>query len=78
MEQIPGMRKYTFQDGFTATNSYPITQDEKGYLSIGTGNGRVPFDGKSFIEMQQIHHTDNSDILRCVILDKGVCMFYVN
>jgi hypothetical protein len=46
--QVPGMRKYTQQDGFSATNGYEFEQDERGFLWIGTDNGGVSFDGKKF------------------------------
>jgi hypothetical protein len=46
--QLPGMRKYTQQDGFTATSGFEFEQDERGFLWIGTDNGGMSFDGKKF------------------------------
>ncbi|HTN16330.1 MAG TPA: hypothetical protein VL092_01520, partial [Chitinophagaceae bacterium] len=74
--QIPGMRKYTQLDGFRANTGYAIRQDKKGYLWIGTDNGGVRFDGKTFKELQQIHHSDNPEILECTPLpgNRIVCI----
>lgn len=46
--QLPGMRKYTQLDGFTATNGYEFAQDARGLMWIGTDNGGMSFDGKKF------------------------------
>lgn len=48
LAQLPGMRRYTQLDGFTATNSYDLAQDARGVLWVGTDNGGMRFDGKKF------------------------------
>ncbi|MBL7711999.1 MAG: histidine kinase, partial [Chitinophagaceae bacterium] len=48
--------------------AYIMRQDEKGYLWIGTDNGGVRFDGKTFKELQPIHRADNPEILECTPL----------
>lgn len=67
--QIPGIRKYSLQDGFTATNGYLIEQDDQGYLWIGTDNGGLCFDGKRFRQLQEANHSGDADILQCVPLN---------
>jgi hypothetical protein len=42
------MRKYTQLDGFSATNGFELSQDDRGVLWIGTDNGGMSFDGKKF------------------------------
>lgn len=46
--QIPGMKVYSQFDGYVATIGYVITQDEKGFIWIGTDKGAICFDGKRF------------------------------
>jgi len=67
-QQIPGLRKYTELDGYTATNGYLMNQDEKGYLWIGTDNGGMCFDGHRFRVLQQVRQLQDADILACVPL----------
>jgi hypothetical protein len=64
------MRKYTQLDGYKATTGYTIQQDNEGYIWMGTDNGGVRFDGKTFKELQPIHQSVNPDILTCVPLSE--------
>ncbi len=61
--QIPGMRKYTQQDGFSATNGYEFEQDERGFLWIGTDNGGISFDGKKFRGIMEKESFPDAEIL---------------
>ncbi|HTN17266.1 MAG TPA: histidine kinase [Chitinophagaceae bacterium] len=74
--QVPGMRKYTLLDGFTANNSYYIDQDKRGYVWIGTDNGGMRFDGRQFAELQQFYRPDNKVILRCALVDSAVMLLF--
>lgn len=69
--QIPGMRKYTQIDGYTATTGYEIEQDEKGYIWIGTDNGGMRFDGKAFRLIQGMQSSPDKEILYCRPLGSG-------
>jgi hypothetical protein len=70
--QIPGMRKYTQLDGYTATTGYEMEQDEKGYIAIGTDNGGMRFDGKIFHALQnEARHSPDKEILFCCPLGAG-------
>ncbi len=62
--QLLGMRKYTQLDGFSATNSYEFTQDERGLLWIGTDNGGMTFDGKKFKMLLDKRSFGDVEILR--------------
>lgn len=68
--QMPGMRKYTQLDGFTATTGYTINQDKKGYIWLGTDNGGVFFDGKNFRSVLGEHRIPDTDIINCYPLGK--------
>lgn len=46
--QVPGMKVYSQFDGYTATIGYVISQDDKGFIWIGTDKGAICFDGKRF------------------------------
>lgn len=46
--QVPGMKVYSQFDGYTATIGYVITQDDKGFIWVGTDKGAICFDGKRF------------------------------
>lgn len=61
--QVPGMRKYTQQDGFSATNGYEFEQDERGFLWIGTDNGGMSFDGKKFRGLLEKDNFPDAEIL---------------
>jgi ligand-binding sensor domain-containing protein len=63
--QVPGMRKYTQLDGYTATVGYEINQDEKGYIWLGTDNGGMNFDGKVFRQAQNTGNGSDAEILFC-------------
>lgn len=63
--QIPGMRKYTQLDGFTASTGYNIDQDELGCLWIGTDNGSMSFDGKRFYTTVNDRRFPDVEILDC-------------
>lgn len=76
LAQVPGMRKYTLVDGFTANNGYYIDQDKRGYLWIGTDNGGMRFDGKQFVELQQYNRLRNMVILRCAFVDSSVVFLF--
>lgn len=64
--QIPGMRKYTQQDGFSATSGYEFEQDERGFLWIGTDNGGMSFDGKKFRGLLEKDNFPDAEILGIV------------
>lgn len=57
------MRRYTQQDGFSATNGYEFEQDERGFLWIGTDNGGVSFDGKKFRGLLEKDNFPDAEIL---------------
>ena len=61
--QIPGMRKYTQLDGYTATKGYEIEQDERGNILLGTDNGGMIFDGKKFRIALNIQQAPDAEIL---------------
>ncbi len=42
------MKVYSQFDGYAATTGYVITQDEKGFIWVGTDKGAICFDGKRF------------------------------
>jgi hypothetical protein len=63
--QLPGMRKYTLIDGYTATNGYVIQQDQKGFLWLGTENGALRFDGKRFQVLRDRLMPADQEILSC-------------
>lgn len=63
--QLPGMRKYTLIDGYTATNGYVIQQDQKGFLWLGTENGALRFDGKKFQVLRDQLMPADQEILSC-------------
>lgn len=69
--QIPGMRKYTQLDGYNATKGYEIEQDEKGYIWLGTDNGGMSFDGKTFRLAQSAPSSPDAEILFCRPLGGG-------
>jgi ligand-binding sensor domain-containing protein len=63
--QIPGIRKYTQLDGYTASKGYEINQDEKGYIWLGTDNGGMRFDGNTFSIAQDTKNSADAEILNC-------------
>ena len=63
--QLPGMRKYTLTDGYTATNGYVVQQDQKGFIWLGTENGALRFDGKKFQVMRDKRMPADQEILSC-------------
>jgi hypothetical protein len=63
--QLPGMRKYTLIDGYTATNGYVIQQDQKGFIWLGTENGALRFDGKKFQVLRDKLRPADQEILSC-------------
>lgn len=69
--QLPGMRKYTLIDGYTATNGYVIQQDQKGFLWLGTENGALRFDGKRFQVLRDQLMPADQEILSCNPYGKG-------
>ncbi len=73
--QLPGMRKYTQLDGFSATNSYEFAQDERGLLWIGTDNGGMTFDGKKFKTLLDKRSFGDVEILRIQPLGNDRCLF---
>lgn len=69
--QMPGMRRYTQLDGFSATVGYSLNQDKKGYLWMGTDNGGLSFDGKNFRSVLRNYRIPDTDILDCYPLGKN-------
>lgn len=61
--QIPGMRKFTQVDGYTATKGYEIEQDETGNILLGTDNGGMIFDGKKFRVAMDTRQSPDAEIL---------------
>jgi hypothetical protein len=72
--QIPGLKKYTQIDGFTATNGYRITQDSIGQICIGTDNGGMRFDGKRFTFLSDSSNGSDAEIFLCFPLDKDLLL----
>ena len=68
--QIPGMRKYTLLDGFSATNGYEFSQDDRGILWIGTDNGGMSFDGKKFKILLEKGSFPDAEILDIIPLGR--------
>lgn len=71
LAQIPGMRKYTQLDGYNATRGYELDQDEKGYIWLGTDNGGMSFDGKTFRPALGAANSPDAEILFCRPLGAG-------
>lgn len=69
--QTAGLRKFTQLDGYTASNGYIVQQDERGYIWIGTDNGGMSFDGKTFRLAQDINRSTDVEILRCLPVGSG-------
>lgn len=46
--QIPGLKTYTELDGFPGSTGYLISQDQRGFIWVGSNNGVARFDGRSF------------------------------
>jgi signal transduction histidine kinase/ligand-binding sensor domain-containing protein len=44
-----GVRRYGVEDGLPSDDVYAITQDQRGFLWVGTGAGLVRFDGQQFV-----------------------------
>ncbi|WP_118976043.1 sensor histidine kinase [Taibaiella koreensis] len=68
--QLPGMRRYTQFDGYTASTGYLLDQDAEGFLWIGTDNGGMRFDGKKFGVLQELRHSPDVDIISCSPIGK--------
>lgn len=73
--QLPGMRKYTLLDGYTATNGYVIQQDARGYIWLGTENGAMRFDGKKFQIFRDELRPADQEILSCNPYGKDKVLF---
>ncbi|WP_118950236.1 sensor histidine kinase [Taibaiella helva] len=74
--QLPGMRRYTQLDGYTASTGYLIDQDADGFLWIGTDNGGMRFDGRKFSMLQELRHSSDVDIISCSPVGKD-CILLV-
>jgi ligand-binding sensor domain-containing protein len=46
--QVPHFRNYSTENGLPSSETYAITQDDKGYIYIGTDKGIARFDGNRF------------------------------
>ncbi len=57
--QDPVYWQLTDEDGLPSMTIYELTQDDKGYIWIGTSNGLARFDGKEFKHFQHHKQKDN-------------------
>lgn len=73
--QLPGMRRYTLIDGYTATNGYIIQQDSRGFIWLGTENGAMRFDGKKFQIFRDELWPADQEILSCNPFGKDKVLF---
>lgn len=69
--QIPGLINYNEDDGLNSYYTYSISQDNKGFIWIGSDNGFFRFDGKDFVQYTKKNGLKNVDILACRPLSNG-------
>lgn len=73
--QLPGMKAYTQLDGYPSSVGYVITQDDKGFIWIGTDNGVVRFDGSRFKIMDDRIGLADKEIIMAAPLKGGRIIF---
>ena len=62
LAQQPYLRQFTNDDGLPSLVIYSISQDDNGFLWIGTDNGFCRFDGKEFTNYKSNKAKDNEFI----------------
>lgn len=73
--QIPGMKVYSQFDGYPATIGYVITQDEKGFIWVGSDKGAICFDGKRFKVIDDRMGLIDKEILTAAPCNDGRVLF---
>lgn len=73
--QVPGTRVYTQDDGFPGSVSYIISQDEQGFIWVGTNNGVARFDGAHFQVYDAAHGLKDKEILHAIPIGDSTVMF---
>lgn len=61
--------QYTTEDGISQDFIYSISQDDKGYLWVGTGEGLCKFDGKYF-ETYTVNDGLAEEVITCSFVDQ--------
>ncbi|KFF01510.1 hypothetical protein IX38_17625 [Chryseobacterium luteum] len=69
--QIPGMVNYTEEDGLNSSYTYSLSQDNTGFLWIGSDNGLFRFDGREFKHFNNKQGLKNIEALSCIPLSNG-------
>ena len=67
--------EYTTEDGISQNFIYSISQDRKGYLWVGTGEGLCQFDGKSF-KTYTTQDGLSEDVITCSFESKDGSLYF--
>jgi sensor histidine kinase YesM len=67
--QLMPYTQYTLKDGLPSTNIYSITQDNDGFIWLGTDNGLCRFDGYEFLTVEESYKASPSEITSIIIQD---------
>ena len=63
--------RYGEDQGLHSRVNYKISQNEKGYLLVGSDNGLYRFDGAVFDKVGKSTTAENKEILEAVTLNNG-------
>jgi len=73
--QIPGEKVYTQLDGYPGGTGYVISQDEKGFIWVGTDNGVARFDGRNFSVFDAKDGLHDKEVLKVIPMGNGQLLF---
>lgn len=69
--QIPGLVNYSEENGLNSSYTYRLSQDNNGFIWVGSDNGLFRFDGKEFKQYNKKDGLKNIDVLACYPLSNG-------
>lgn len=75
MAQIPGEKVYTQLDGYPGGTGYVVSQDEKGFIWIGTDNGVARFDGRNFTAYDAKDGLHDKEVLKVIPMGNEQLLF---
>lgn len=73
--QIPGTKIYAQVDGFPGSTGYIVSQDQRGFIWVGTNNGVTRFNGKHFETFDAFDGLKDKEILSATTAGDSTVIF---